>query len=77
MEVEFDTEERQFCADALKTLFDNMKDEVDPNTFMEVCLALSFTYMVQFAEMNTIYAMLHDIHQKFGEISKEEEPICH
>ena len=37
MEAEFDTEERQFCADALKTLFDNMKDEVDVNVFMEVC----------------------------------------
>ena len=78
MEAEFDTEERQFCADALKTLFDNMKDEVDVNVFMEGCLALSFTYMVQFAEMDSIYAMLNDIQQRFGEdLEQEAKPTCH
>ena len=76
MEVEPD--DREFCADALRTLFDNMKEEVDMDVFMEVCLALSFTYMVQFANMDSIHAMLNDIQQRFGEDLKQEaKPTCH
>ena len=76
--MEVETADREFCADALRTLFDNMKEEVDMDVFMEVCLALSFTYMVQFANMDSIHAMLNDIQQRFGEDLKQEaKPTCH
>ena len=76
--MEVETDDREFCADALRTLFDNMKEEVDMDVFMEVCLALSFTYMVQFANMDSIHAMLNDIQQRFGEDLKQEaNPTCH
>ena len=76
--MEVETDAREFCADALRTLFDNMKEEVDMDVFMEVCLALSFTYMVQFANMDSIHAMLNDIQQRFGEDLKQEaKPTCH
>ena len=76
--MEVETDDREFCADALRTLFDNMKEEVDMAVFMEVCLALSFTYMVQFANMDSIHAMLNDIQQRFGEDLKQEaKPTCH
>ena len=76
--MEVETDDREFCADALRTLFDNMKEEVDMDVFMEVCLALSFTYMVQFANMDSIHAMLNDIQQRFGEDLKQEaKPRCH
>ena len=76
--MEVETDDREFCADALRTLFDNMKEEVDMYVFMEVCLALSFTYMVQFANMDSIHAMLNDIQQRFGEDLKQEaKPTCH
>ena len=76
--MEVETDDREFCADALRTLFDNMKEEVDMDVFMEVCLALSFTYMVQFANMDSIHAMLNDIQQRFGEDLKHEgKPTCH
>ena len=76
--MEVETDDREFCADALRTLFDNMKEEVDMDVFMEVCLALSFTYMVQFANMDSIHAMLNDIQQRFGEDLKQEgKPTCH
>ena len=76
--MEVETDDREFCADALRTLFDNMKEEVDMDVFMEVCLALSFTYMVQFANMDSIHAMLNDIQQRFGEeLEQEAKPICH
>ena len=76
--MEVKTDDREFCADALRTLFDNMKEEVDMDVFMEVCLALSFTYMVQFANMDSIHAMLNDIQQRFGEDLKQEaKPTCH
>ena len=76
--MEVETDDREFCADALRTLFDNMKEEVDMDVFMDVCLALSFTYMVQFANMDSIHAMLNDIQQRFGEDLKQEaKPTCH
>ena len=76
--MEVETDDREFCDDALRTLFDNMKEEVDMDVFMEVCLALSFTYMVQFANMDSIHAMLNDIQQRFGEDLKQEaKPTCH
>tara|TARA_Y100001937_G_scaffold3683_1_gene4961 strand:+ start:43 stop:273 length:231 start_codon:yes stop_codon:yes gene_type:complete len=76
--MEVETDDREFCADALRTLFDNMKEEVDMDVFMEVCLALSFTYMVQFANMDSIHAMLNDIQQRFGEeLEQEAKPTCH
>ena len=76
--MEVETDAREFCADALRTLFDNMKEEVDMDVFMEVCLALSFTYMVQFANMDSIHAMLNDIQQRFGEdVKQEAKPTCH
>ena len=76
--MEVETDDREFCADALRTLFDNMKEEVDMDVFMEVCLALSFTYMVQFANMDSIHAMLNDIQQRFGEdLEQEANPTCH
>jgi len=76
--MEVETDDREFCADALRTLFDNMKEEVDMDVFMEVCLALSFTYMVQFANMDSIHAMLNDIQQRFGEdVKQEAKPTCH
>ena len=76
--MEVETDDREFCADALRTLFDNMKEEVDMDVFMEVCLALSFTYMVQFANMDSIHAMLNDIQQRVGEDLKQEaKPTCH
>ena len=76
--MEVETDDREFCADALRTLFDNMKEEVDMDVFMEVCLALSFTYMVQFANMDSIHAMLNDFQQRFGEDLKQEaKPTCH
>ena len=76
--MEVETDDREFCADALRTLFANMKEEVDMDVFMEVCLALSFTYMVQIANMDSIHAMLNDIQQRFGEDLKQEaKPTCH
>ena len=76
--MEVETDDRECCADALRTLFDNMKEEVDMDVFMEVCLALSFTYMVQFANLDSIHAMLNDIQQRFGEDLKQEaKPTCH
>ena len=76
--MEVETDDREFCADALRTLFDNMKEEVDMDVFMEVCLALSFRYMVQFANMDSIHAMLNDMQQRFGEDLKQEaKPTCH
>ena len=41
MQIEFATEEQQFCAEVIETMYESMQKEgIDMLVFMEVCLAL-------------------------------------
>ena len=78
MQIEFATEEQQFCAEVIETMYESMQKEgIDMLVFMEVCLALSNTYLMHEGEeefVGNMLVSLKDIVDQAIAMGEEEEP---